>query len=602
MPLFVARRLFEPLVPLHLLPILRDLVRFDQLCVELKTHPAGVGAFERSKRLRQLETRHEELLQAGLELLPPGVDLVEDREAVQGFCIGLLLLAHYERTVVAGGPVLDTHGSKVLASFRADVAARPSNVAVLDRAMRRAFSLSDAEAGRVHDFMAHELEELDLRHRIVAALADKYGLHEGAEDLDGNVLRAFDDLYQGHPLRRGEVRLVRTGTSLFFCIPCTETALDPEAFKDRDPSEHASILGFLERIHAFRPAQLGHFPVFGSFRGEAASGRLLDGLVATTRASREDITRALTTMVTVLRAKDVDKYVFHDAWGHQWQSQLLPFEDDFQAMSTFTHLPAPTDRFTTLTGDTTSLLDAVGPWVQQVARGQTPAPSCWDRWLRAAFADRISVAASGLVAEILADVIEYKFLVFEPDRAEDLPSSSLFKEWPTKLDLILLDLRQFFRVALQAFTDLVHDDEVLAELTHDLGDAMPAADPARLAEATAQIRERTGLLLDSLFAPRFHVEATDDGVRINVFTRMALNLLGLHTTLNRTYRLLDAQQRTYPAPVRDFRDLLVLSTGAFYQLDPVGNFWHLDEYLALWFEPCLDKIVQALEAEGTAVD
>ena len=47
-----------------------------------------------------------------------------------------------------------------------------------------------------------------------------------------------------------------------------------------------------------------------------------------------------------------------------------------------------------------------------------------------------------------------------------------------------------------------------------------------------------------------------------------------------------------------FLDILVLSTGAYFQMDPMHRLWHLDEYLALHFGDCLETFARALAAEA----
>ena len=110
------------------------------------------------------------------------------------------------------------------------------------------------------------------------------------------------------------------------------------------------------------------------------------------------------------------------------------------------------------------------------------------------------------------------------------------------------------------------------------------------------LAERANVLLDSLFAPRFLYEVVEGGGRVNQFARQALNLLGLHGALVRCYQALEAAAVRYPPPVRDFRDALVFTTAAFYQQDPARNVWHLDEFVALHFRPCLGRFLDALEA------
>ena len=99
------------------------------------------------------------------------------------------------------------------------------------------------------------------------------------------------------------------------------------------------------------------------------------------------------------------------------------------------------------------------------------------------------------------------------------------------------------------------------------------------------------------WARRIVAVPSGDVVLVNPYTRFTLNLLGLHATLNQTYRRL-ADRTVWPAPMRDFRDLFVLVLGAFYQHDPPRHLWHMDELLGLHLEPLIDAFVAELVTES----
>ena len=138
-------------------------------------------------------------------------------------------------------------------------------------------------------------------------------------EVDVRVAELFARLYRGSPLRPGEVGLVRTGTSLFFTCPLPGTPSHARALASRDGAARAEFERFAREFGEVRQRDYQNFPVFGFFRGEYVDPSLLDALASASGIPREEVERVLTTMVSVLPADELDQYVVHDAWGHQWQ-------------------------------------------------------------------------------------------------------------------------------------------------------------------------------------------------------------------------------------------------------------------------------------------
>ena len=274
MPLFVSNRLYDPLLPLDYLDLLRKLDRFAQLADELQGHPPSGSNDRRPERLRR---HHDDLLELAETLLPPTPDLVHERAAAKAFAEGALLLLHYERSVLGGTEVMDTLGSRTLSAFRCDLA-DPSE-AEAERwiaAVRQACALDDAAWAEVEANLEPELAALAERHALIEAIDALYPLEPGSAQGPAQVLALFDRLYPGHPLREGEVDLIRTGSSLFFCVPWRGEELVDCA--PRDEAEERALAEFLRRLNTTQQLYFAHFPVFGFFRGEQAdAGLLSDG-------------------------------------------------------------------------------------------------------------------------------------------------------------------------------------------------------------------------------------------------------------------------------------------------------------------------------------
>jgi hypothetical protein len=481
---------------------------------------------------------------------------------------------------------VDTVGSKTLEAFRTDWELGVLSEGDLRGVLDRAFSFDQQSWKRIDDAMAVELAELSFRRQVIAALERRCPLSN--EEM---IHRLFTELYPDHPFQMGDVDVVRTSTSLFFCLAYTKQKLDVPGFEERPEEEKAAVAAFLRRLYEVKQE---HFPVFGFFRAEEAEKSLIGDLATATNASEERVAKMLTTMVSILRSQDIDKYLVHDAWGHQWQAHLFPFEEQYRASGRFRRLP-PLEQVNEGPGGWRgSLVDAFREAGVLLAESGAVPEQHWDGYLRGVMVDRLMVAGVITVAEMLADVSEFKIHVIGGEAAVYLSSSSYFPKWPTKLDLTLMDVGVVFGLALEGFERLAASDGKGGYLKKRLLRKLPQLSERRADALVNSLRRRVRTLLKTEFNAEFSIDISGETLVVNAFARLCLNLLGMHTALNDVYGQLAAESRTYPTPLRDFRDLLLLSIGAFYQQDPDAHFWHLDEFTALCFEPCLERFCVAL--------
>ena len=141
-------------------------------------------------------------------------------------------------------------------------------------------------------------------------------------------------------------------------------------------------------------------------------------------------------MIGVLPLAELDKYLIHDTWGHQWQESLLNFEEPYTALTLFKRRLSLTETALVL-GEKTSFADA---FVKTEAGTIALDPVKLQQFIDAELYERAIIAFTPILAEMLADVVEYKFLELHPEQEDLLPSSSLLKTFPSKLDLTLVDL------------------------------------------------------------------------------------------------------------------------------------------------------------------
>jgi len=554
---FLDRAFFEGSLPLRFGPLLEQLDGFM-----LDVARARAGDVDAVPRLR---TSHSALMAGGLALWPE-LDAVDQASAEAAFVSGALRVAHYDQTVnVDGLPIVDTAGSQTLGGFSGDLGRMTS--AEVRAAVIEAFSPSAELLEAVDARIAEERAQLQLRHRLMFGLEALHPLVAG-----GDNRAAVDDLFRAfypeHPLHSGEVELIRTATGLFFCVPYDGTRLTT-----RDEEDEA-VTAFIRKLTHAHPSLSAHFPSFGSLRAQDIPAPLAAAISAASGISEAEVCETLPTMVVILPTGKVDQYIVHDAWGHGWQALLFRFEETYQRSSRYNRLPRLDEPFGT---DGVTMREGL----EGLRGGDVGA---WERFLRAATASRLYDTLGSLNAEVLADVVEYKYLALNPEHVSLMPSSSYVKEFPTKLDLTLLDMPDYYKRALQGFRRFSETGGEIPGLVAALG-----GEPSSAAAALSAAASHTAAWLTSVHGT-WPVSSSDGAVlRVNTMSRVALNYLEMHALINRMYADLRASD-----PQIGFGDLLVFSSAAFLEEDWSHRFWLLDEFL-VWFPTMYHRFRRVLD-------
>lgn len=406
--------------------------------------------------------------------------------------------------------------------------------------------------------------------------------------LDADILRIFRALYPGAPFEVGEVKLVKTSSALYFCLPTEpiEKPHDSKQHEKNDTSEapKADSEKFLRKIWEVEP--FAHFPVFGTFNAKDLDLTLRQEIVADTELPLELITSTLTRMIGVLPLAELDKYLIHDTWGHQWQESLLDFEVPYTALTLFQR-PLSLTETASVFGKQTSFSDTFAKTESGTIELD---PVKLQHFIDAELYEREIIAFTPILAELLADVVEYKFLELYPEQEHLLPSSSLLKAFPSKLDLTLADLRTCFVHAAELFQNWVTSASTQQDLHAEICEKLDIPNDASKHEEVSQILSRAVELckaqLRAFYQPEWSWEQTKDGyLKLNAFSFAGLNFLRIHTALIQTYKALSEIEAPY-----GFKDILVLSMGTFFERDPQQNIWQLDSFLTEAFLPRWEKL------------
>jgi hypothetical protein len=195
---------------------------------------------------------------------------------------------------------------------------------------------------------------------------------------------------------------------------------------------------------------------------------------------------------------------------------------------------------------------------------------------------RLGLLFTHLIGEMIADVAEFKFVWENPQSAAQLPSSSLFKAEPTKLDLSLADIDFLFLRILQPLLELhlspLEDVPLETDLLSEWADqqGMPSLElRTSLKGAIAQLYQLFIAEYNRTYLPTM---IGDDGL----FTKIVSNLLYLQNVVNSLYVYRSAAQN----PQLPFQDLLIIFIGCYCSSDSYSEFWAIDDVLAAYFLPC----------------
>ncbi len=494
---------------------------------------------------------------------------------------------------------LDTAGSKIFTLFAPDAPAVSDEREKLKTKLQHAFHLDSETVDRLTRQLSIRTRPLRYRHQIMQSLETRFNLVSDNPQLDANILQLFQILYPDAPFEAGEVKLVKTSSALYFCLPTElrEKALEPSISTDEkrkenhtSPRPKAYYEKFLRKIWEVEP--FAHFPVFGTFDAEYLDVTLRQKISADTELPLELVTSTLTRMIGVLPLAELDKYLIHDTWGHQWQESLLDFEEPYTELTSFKRPLSLTETASVL-GEQTSFVDT---FVKTASGTIELDPTKLQQFIDAELYERAIIAFTPILAEMLADVVEYKFLELHPEQEHLLPSSSLLKAFPSKLDLTLADLRTCFAHASEVFQNWVDSEPIQHQLHKEICEKLDIPNDATKHKELAQVLSTAVQLckeqLHSFYQPEWAWETVKIGeascLKLNAFSFAALNFLQIHTALIQTFKDLSQIETPY-----GFKDILVLAMGTFFERKPQQNIWELDSFLTEAFLPRWKKLAAA---------
>jgi hypothetical protein len=541
----------------------------------------------------------------------PGTMSPDSGEHRLWFTQAVLLWMHFAET---GGVRLDTVLSGTLSRFPVDLQPTGSDRARIRNALCAAFGWTAAELSEIEHDLDGLMSNLRVKTALTGAIAERFAADRAGDEeatrtgVDPRPLALMRRFYGETPLRPGDVGLVVTRAALYFCVPHRGRRLLAPDARTRPCAERRLIADFLTRLEESNTARTDRFPAFGYLDRGSLDPDLVRDLTCALRplpgldGLRESAAaETLASMVMVLPTQLVEQYLIHDCWGHGWQESLCEFEWLYRK------LPRAGERLGPATGPyfggdgTRTLAEAFSAFGGRTVLDCDLLRDVLVRDLRG----RVTTGLNAILSEILADVIEHKFVRRAHPSRTAFPSSSLLPDRPLKLDLTLSDARAHIACWRRPYRRLARSRAERRRLARRLELAgLPRKGLARAVRGAARLvrRELSPLLSRSL-------EVAGGGDRPpSILQRIMLNAVALDAEIERYLDEADAELSLmqdggasrpplwqHPAACLD---LLVLVLAWFYEQDRPRNVWHLDELVRDSLRTTVHRFTGELRRQG----
>jgi len=494
----------------------------------------------------------------------------------QAFVQSVVLLSRYQ--MLGGDRWAGTLASPTLSRYKTSEAQMKWQTPEQITALCQAFELDTQLPAQLQS----ELVEID--HRIVRQRQImQVVLAELQPDYAPAKLQALFQVLFGVSFPAGAIACLHTEKQLYFCLDVEGDALrDRALWNSLSAAEQAAIHTFLQQQGAFSFEKFGRFPVFGACDPAKIEREWSGAIAVQAQVSVADVLKTLSCSVSIVPTPKAEAFLVHDIWGHHWQWLLTQFESDYAILTT---CDAP------LRMSETAYLSAgpltCGELFQVVGDRVCVDASKARLFFHGEVQQRLGLMFTHLLGEMIADVAEFKFIWDHPLAAELLPSSSIFKTSPTKLDLSLADIDFLFLKVLRPLLELnlsvLHDSPLETELLSAWAQAGVAIHSLELRTslkgAIAQLYQLWLEEYNSLYLPTLSGKP-------GIFTEIVRNLLQLHNVVDQLYTDATlASNQNVP-----FQDLLLLFIATYCSSDCYAEFWTVDNALADYFLPCWHQL------------
>ena len=506
------------------------------------------------------------------------------RSVRHAFVRSALLVSRYHK--LSGCGWQGTLHSPTLSQYRPDpIPDRFRDPQILS-ALAEAFELP----ARERDGLRAELADIDLRigrqtQLVTAVFAS---VTDGGLLSAPHVLQLFQYLFGAIPIPEDALNCIHTSTQIYFCLDYQGLRLRSEPlWASLTPSERFQIEQFLGSLQRHDLGQFEQFPIFGPCRPKHIDRQWCEAIAEKTGIAAFEVRQALRRSTSVLPTERAETFLLHDIWGHYWQWILTQFQSDYHILAACEEALRGAETAYTPQGPLSCWdLFQVSPDGSQVELDTERTQLFFHGEVR----QRLGLMFTHILGETIADMAEFKFIEDNPESSERLPSSSIFKDFPTKLDLGLGDIDFLFLRVLQPLLDVrvsIFED---GQLETDLSgywrqqrgiQTHSERFKASLKQAIVRMHQVFLEGYQQSYLPSSSNESS-------LFANITCNLLYLQNVVN----YLCAEFEHPHAALLPFRDLMLVFIGSYCSRESYADFWDIDDVLAGYFLPCWHRLRQ----------
>jgi len=351
-------------------------------------------------------------------------DSQPSRALAISFAKACTLQDHYKRSVGERHEILSTIHLATLFEFK--VSENHKVEEALNTFLPQ-FGLSEHDRSIIDRSAQHSIKLLNQRRSVVDWLRSLVIDTEG--NLDKlKVFQLFSQLFPDHPLQPDQVDLITTRTGLYWLIPKSPTS-----------EEQIAWVKYYDRFSFNR---FIHFPMFSGFEIRDSNKQFIESAMQALAINFHDTIEVLNSVISMQKREEVEKYIIHDTWGHIWQADLTGFRDLYDEMESLRRPIEASKSIVYPCGNVVCLADLYFPNKDQTIEIHEEEA---DTFIKAWIDVHTTSSLAPLMAEMTADIVEYKFVLDNPTLEEKMPSSSVFKNDPAKFDFAWVDFSYFSR-------------------------------------------------------------------------------------------------------------------------------------------------------------
>ena len=475
---------------------------------------------------------------------------------------------------LGGSSLSGTLGSPTLESYTCDRIPLEWHEPAIVKQLCQQFGLSQTDIREIKQSLVKIDAAINRQKAIIQALIAEFGGIDNRQQ----VLKLFSSLFGITVLPEAAIDCLATPMQLVFAIDYQQQQLrDETLWSSLAQGDRHTLTKFFTEINRFNFSQFEHFPSFGYLDGVNIPTQLCNKLVKVTGYSKPAIIKAIARSISLVPTYKSEAFLVHDIWGHFWQLFLTQFDSDYAIMTTANQelnpgLAACTEQGFIVLRELFVVENNDVKLLEEKAR----------QFFQGEVKQRLGHLFTHLVGEMLADINEFKWLWQNHHQQENLPSSSLFKDLPTKLDLSLIDIDFLFVRVLEPLLSykisITQDSLLEQELLADWNNYNSQV-RLNLKQAIAKMY--------SIFLEEYTLHYQPNSKQADgIFGNLLTNLLYLQNILNQLY--------TFAIENQDlpYQDLILLFVGCYCSADCYQDFWDLDDVLAQYFLPCWLNLAQ----------